>query len=72
MNTDIAKCQGTNCPIKDSCIRYTTPPDEYRQSYFVTPPGAIGDDGVYKCEMYWGAAQEQIMKQLNDIVNGQS
>jgi hypothetical protein len=53
-------------------MRYTTPPDEHRQSYFSLPPGEVNDEGVYKCEMYWGSAQEQIMKQLNDIVNGKS
>jgi hypothetical protein len=53
-------------------MRYTTPPDEHRQSYFSFPPGEVNDEGVYKCEMYWGDAQEQIMKQLNDIVNGES
>jgi hypothetical protein len=72
MNTDITKCEGTDCPIKASCVRYTTPPDEHRQSYFSFSPGEVNDDGVYKCEMYWGDAQERIMKQLNDIVNGKS
>jgi hypothetical protein len=72
MNTDITKCEGTDCPIKASCVRYTTPPDEYRQAYFATPPWRKDENGEWKCEMYWGPAQESIMKQLNDIVNGES
>lgn len=72
MNTDITKCEGTDCPIKASCVRYTTPPDEIMQAYFANSPGEKGEDGVYKCEMYWGPAQDSITKQLNDITNGKS
>lgn len=72
MNTDITKCPGTDCPMKESCVRYITPPDQDLQAYFITPPWEKGEDGEYKCEMYWGPVQESIMKQLNDIVNGKS
>jgi hypothetical protein len=62
---DITMCEGTHCPIKENCYRYTAKPNEYRQSYFVTPPYKDG-----KCEHYWGEAQESILQQLTDIVNG--
>lgn len=46
---DIAKCRGTNCPLKDTCYRFTSRPSMYMQSYFGTPP--IKGDG--SCEYYW-------------------
>lgn len=47
--TDITKCHGVGCPIKEKCYRYTAKADEY-QSYFVNSPIKDG-----KCDMYWGA-----------------
>jgi len=67
---DIAMCEGTNCPIKEQCERFTAKPNEYRQSYFVTIPGKRGEDGKWECEMFWGQTNENVMKQLNDILNG--
>ncbi len=46
---DISMCMGTGCPLKEQCYRYTARPDEYRQSYFVTPP--IDEEG--RCDYYW-------------------
>ena len=34
--TDISKCTGTECPIKETCYRYTASASEY-QSYIVPP-----------------------------------
>lgn len=62
---DITMCEGTGCPRKESCHRFTEKPSEY-QSYFVTPP--VREDG--KCEMYWGDAEQDIYDALSDIVNG--
>ena len=61
--SDITKCKGTDCPVKEHCYRYTAKANEFRQSYFVEPPIKDG-----KCEMFWGVNQEQIFKQLQDIV----
>lgn len=44
---DIAMCNGTNCPLKETCYRFKAKPCEY-QTYFMTPPL---EDG--KCEYYW-------------------
>ena len=65
MMPDITMCEGTGCPRKESCHRFTAPAEEY-QSYFVTPP--VKEDG--KCEMYWGDAAQDIYDSLSDIVNG--
>lgn len=47
--SDITKCKGEGCPMKETCHRFTDPAEEY-QSYFTESP--IKDDG--KCDMYWG------------------
>lgn len=35
---DITKCEGTNCPQKETCYRFTAPENVYRQSYFEKIP----------------------------------
>lgn len=46
---DITMCYGEGCPQKESCYRYLATPDEYRQSYFTTPP--VKEDKT--CDYYW-------------------
>jgi hypothetical protein len=43
---DITKCSNENCPQKETCWRWTSPPDKYWQSYSLFE----FDDG---CEFYW-------------------
>lgn len=69
MNSDITICPGDGCPVKEHCVRFLTPPDEYLQAYFFKPPGKKNEEGIWECEMFWGEPQEAIMKQLNDILN---
>jgi hypothetical protein len=61
---DISMCPGGDCPLKESCHRFTAKPSDY-QTYFVDPPYI--DDG---CDMFWGNKSEQIYLNLWDIVNG--
>jgi hypothetical protein len=63
--SDITKCKGDGCPMKDTCYRFTAPADEY-QSYFETPP--IKEDG--NCDMYWGEVRQSIIDALQDILDG--
>lgn len=35
---DISMCKGTNCPSANDCYRFRAIPNEFRQTYFVTPP----------------------------------
>jgi hypothetical protein len=35
---DITMCWGDNCPIKETCYRYTATPSKWRQSYFAETP----------------------------------
>jgi hypothetical protein len=46
--TDICKCTGEGCHIKEQCYRYTAKADELRQSYMY-PVG----DGDKDCEYFW-------------------
>ena len=50
--SDITKCKGTGCPVKDNCYRYIAV-DGYRQSWFTNTPGEI-NEGKFSCDMYWG------------------
>jgi hypothetical protein len=34
---DITMCKGKNCPLKESCYRFTAKPDEW-QSFFLEEP----------------------------------
>ena len=70
MNSDITICPGGECPVKEHCVRFLTPPDEHLQAYFFTPPFKTDEEGKWECEMFWGQPQERIMKQIKDILNG--
>ena len=65
---DIAMCEGTNCPVKEKCHRFTAKPDQY-QAYFVDAPGET-KDGEFTCSYFWGEQSQGIWEQLNNIVNG--
>lgn len=36
--SDITKCKGTNCPLKDNCKRYLDEADNLYQSFFMEIP----------------------------------
>ena len=46
---DITCCQGTNCPLKEKCYRFTAPRGRY-QSYFTEVPYDLEKQ---ECEHYW-------------------
>lgn len=46
---DISMCKGTDCPLKETCYRYTAEPSEFMQSYFTISP--IKNDRT--CDYYW-------------------
>ena len=41
---DITMCEGTDCPLRDNCYRYTATPTPERQSYFVAVPYSLHRD----------------------------
>ena len=61
---DITKCKGNDCPMKESCYRFTAEENEVLQAYFVEPPIKDG-----KCEMYWSDTSQRIFEKLKNIVN---
>jgi hypothetical protein len=65
---DITICSGKNCPVREKCYRYTAPPNEYWQSFFIEPPIKI-EDGKMICDHYWGEGNPFIA--LNNIKNEQ-
>lgn len=65
--SDITMCPGTDCPMKQSCRRFTATANEFRQSYFLDPPYHINEGG-FSCDMYWGATADSIMETLQDAM----
>lgn len=47
---DISMCEGTGCPLKDHCYRYTAPKNEHYQAYFSFVPWGAPEMG--KCTFY--------------------
>jgi len=47
---DITMCNGGDCPLKETCYRYKTTPDEFWQSYFVEVPY---NEEKKECDHYW-------------------
>ena len=45
---DITMCNGKNCELASTCLRYKATPSEYSQSYFTEEPI---EDG--QCDYYW-------------------
>jgi len=60
---DITKCVGTDCPVKETCYRFTAPVTDFQQSWFCNCP--LKDS---KCDMYWGENAQSIYSQLQDII----
>lgn len=66
MKIDIS-CRGENCPIKNNCSRHKVKSG----THFTTSPFTINEESnTFYCSMFWGADQEQIMFQLEQIVKG--
>jgi len=47
---DMSMCEGTDCPLKETCYRYTAKANEFRQSYLFDVPF---DKEKEKCNFYW-------------------
>jgi len=45
---DITMCEGKDCPLKETCFRFTAEHNEFYQAYFIIVPFKDG-----KCEHYW-------------------
>ena len=80
MSSDLTKCSGLECPIKESCFRFTSQAEPLYQSYFVEIPGKWEDDTEpinsgcekvvknWKCDMYWGQQNENIVNYIQEIM----
>lgn len=71
---DITKCNSENCPIKNSCKRFTSKPS-LMQSYFIDEPCEWYDDWFY-CEVFWDIKPEpetlfekMYDKYMDDLIN---
>ena len=60
---DIPMCRGRDCPLIDSCYRYTVDVSKY-QSYFTESPFKNG-----RCELYWGDDIQGIYETIQKFKN---
>jgi hypothetical protein len=44
--SDITMCEGQDCPLRESCYRYTAQPNPFRQAYFLKEPLKEENDEV--------------------------
>jgi hypothetical protein len=51
--SDITKCCGKGCPLKETCHRFIAKESMMWQSYFGRPPFSINKKGHYSCNYYW-------------------
>lgn len=65
--TDITKCSGEGCPVKEKCYRFTAVPGIV-QSMFRKPPFEI-KHGKFTCTMYWGESADLLFEQLKSIMS---
>jgi hypothetical protein len=49
MVADVSKCQGTGCPFKSNCLRYTRPAG-HNQAWFTVVPYNVD---TKSCDFYW-------------------
>jgi len=60
--SDITKCTGKDCLVKENCKRFTAE-ESIWQSWFTKPPFKIVED-KFTCEMYWGQNAQAIWNEL--------
>lgn len=59
--SDIQKCEGTDCPWKENCYRFTAVSNPHWQAYGPVPgklvPNPVKIEGndtlVWECDQYW-------------------
>jgi hypothetical protein len=58
--SDITKCKGIDCPVKEHCHRFTAEAGEFMQSFFSESPGKHTETGRFVCDSYWGEHADKI------------
>jgi len=54
--SDISKCVGKDCPIKEECYRFTAPINEYWQAWLGDTPHNKENSDNFKCDLFWDYA----------------
>jgi hypothetical protein len=61
--SDITKCHGLDCPVKEKCKRFTARSNDNWQAYFLEPQYDKTDTS-FTCDMYWGDNAEAVWQDL--------
>jgi len=68
--SDISKCTGEGCTMKDTCYRFKAESCEFAQSYFTEPPhDGIDEHGNSNCEYYWMVDKIKDRVKINININ---
>ena len=65
--SDITKCRGKDCPVRETCHRFTVQ-EGYWQSWFMDSPSKVVD-GRFICNSYWGDNAQLIWDELKNKTN---
>ena len=60
--SDITKCKGTNCPLKNTCYRYISATNLGWQAWLIDVP--FKEDNT--CELYWKTNEQTKQLQKYD------
>lgn len=55
--TDITKCTGMGCPIRDTCYRYTAQVSSKRQAWHYEVPGRFNGK-IWECALYYERSEK--------------
>ena len=50
--SDITKCSGEGCPVKEGCYRFTAKGSKHQWVFTDVPFTVV--DGVFRCDVFWG------------------
>ena len=64
VESNIVKCKGEKCIIKEHCFRYTI---HNNKSLVIDAPFEI-KNGKFTCKLFYGENAQQIFEQLKDIM----
>jgi len=57
MSPDISMCSTKECPLHETCYRFTATPSDFRQSYFAGDPRDVKErrpgEEETECAFYW-------------------
>jgi hypothetical protein len=71
--SDITKCKGLKCPLKNSCYRFTVEGHEHLQAYFTELPfNEFDNDCDYYIPNDEQEEKDEFIKDFNKLMNDEN